>query len=111
MMGDDPKKAAQKLEEAGANLVGHNCGGATPEETTAILKEMREVTDLPLVSKPNAGLPESVDGKLSYPATPETYATESLKWVEAGARVVGGCCGTEPEHTRQIFIALKGRTL
>jgi len=109
MMGIDSKTAAQRLAEAGADLVGHNCGGATPEETTGILNEMGAVTDRPLVAKPNAGIPEILDGRHIYPATPERYAAEALKWMDAGARVVGGCCGSGPEQARQIFIALKGR--
>ncbi len=107
MMGVDPKTAATQLVEAGADIVGHNCGGVTPEEVTLILEEMSEVTNSPLVSKPNAGKPEVADGKTRWPFTPLQYATEVPKWVAAGARIVGGCCGSTPEHAARISEALK----
>ena len=93
--------------------IGHRCtldymsGGATPEESTHIIREMRTVTDKPLVSKPNAGIPEIVGGRSIYPATPERYAKEVPNWIAAGARVVGGCCGAGVEHTAKIAAAAK----
>lgn len=107
MMGVDPKTAATRLVEVGADIVGHNCGGATPEEATLILKEMSEVTDKPLISKPNAGKAEVVNGKTYWPFTPQQYAIEAPRWVAAGARIVGGCCGSTPEHAARICEALK----
>ena len=107
MMGVDPKTAATQLVEVGADIVGHNCGGATPEEATLILEEMSQVINNPLVSKPNAGKPELADGKTRWPFTPQQYATEVPKWVAAGARIVGGCCGSTPEHAARISEALK----
>ena len=107
LMGVDPKTAVEKLLDAGADVIGHNCGGATPEETTHILREMRTLTDKPLVAKPNAGIPESVDGRQIYPATPERYAKEVPNWIDAGARVVGGCCGAGLEHTAKIAAAVR----
>ncbi len=107
MMGVDPKTAVEKLLDAGADVIGHNCGGATPEESTHILREMRILTDKPLVAKPNAGIPESVDGRQVYPATPERYAKEVPSWIAAGARVVGGCCGAGLEHTAKIAAAVR----
>ena len=107
MMGIDPKTAAARLVEAGADVVGHNCGGATPEESTLILQEMREVTDKPLVCKPNAGKPELVGGKTRWPFTPEKYAQEAPNWIAAGAKIVGGCCGSGPEHAAKIYDAVK----
>jgi 5-methyltetrahydrofolate--homocysteine methyltransferase len=111
IMGVDPVTAAKRLVEAGADVVGHNCGGATPEESTLILREMRTVTDKPLVAKPNGGKPELIDGKNYYPFTPEQFAMEVPNWVDAGARVVGGCCGTTPKHASEIFAAVKRRSL
>ncbi len=106
IMGVDPATAAKRLVEAGADVVGHNCGGATPEESTLILSEMRKVTDKPLVVKPNGGKPELIDGKNYYPFTPEQFAMEVSNWMSAGARIVGGCCGTTPKHAVQIFTAV-----
>jgi len=107
MMGVDPKTAATRLVEAGADIVGHNCGGATPEEVTMILKEMSEVVNNPLVSKPNAGKPEVTDRRTCWPVTPQQYAAEIPQWVAAGARIVGGCCGSTPEHAARISEALE----
>jgi len=106
IMGVDPKTAVEKLLDAGADVIGHNCGGATPEESTHILREMGALTDKPLVVKPNAGIPESVDGRQVYPATPERYAKEVPNWIAAGARIVGGCCGAGLEHTAKIAEAV-----
>ena len=107
IMGVDPGTAAVKLSEEGADVVGHNCGGATPEEATLILREMSKTTDKPLVSKPNGGKPEWVDGKNYWPFAPEQFAMEVSNWVSAGARIVGGCCGTTPKHAAEIFAAVK----
>lgn len=111
MMGVDPKTAVEKLLDAGADVIGHNCGGATPEESTHIMREMGAITDKPLVVKPNAGVPESVDGRQVYPATPERYAKEVPNWIGAGARIVGGCCGAGLEHTAKIAKAVRTASL
>jgi 5-methyltetrahydrofolate--homocysteine methyltransferase len=109
MMGVDPQTAATRLVEAGADIVGHNCGGANPEEVTRILMEMRAVVPNPLVSRPNAGKPEVSDGQTRWPFSPQQYATEAPKWVAAGARIVGGCCGSTPEHAASIREALRAK--
>jgi 5-methyltetrahydrofolate--homocysteine methyltransferase len=107
IMGVDPVSAAKRLVEAGADVVGHNCGGATPGEATLVIREMKNVTDTPLVSKPNGGKPEINEGKTSWPFTPEQFAEEAVNWVDAGARIVGGCCGTTPKHAAKIVEAVK----
>jgi len=107
IMGVDPKTAAIRLSEAGADVVGHNCGGADLESVTRILDEMRKVIDKPLVAKPNAGTPILVDGKTHWPETPEAFAAAASMWVKTGARVVGGCCGSTPAHAAAISQALK----
>jgi len=106
MMGVDPKTAAKRLVEAGADIVGHNCGNAAPDEITPILEQMREVTNRPLVAKPNAGIPEVIDGETCWQSTPDQYAENAVKWINAGAKIVGGCCGSTPEHAAQIRKAL-----
>ena len=107
IMGVDPKTAAIRLSEAGADVVGHNCGGADPGSVTRILDEMRQVIDKPLVAKPNAGTPVLVDGKTHWPETPEAFADAASMWVKTGARVVGGCCGSTPAHAAAISRALE----
>jgi 5-methyltetrahydrofolate--homocysteine methyltransferase len=110
MMGVDPKTAATRLVEAGADVIGHNCGGVTPESVTTILKQMREVTDKPLIAKPNAGKPELLDGKTLYHTTPGEFATHAADWVDAGAKIVGGCCGSTPGHAAMIKKALDSKS-
>ena len=86
------------LEAAGADAVGINCSTG-PDEMEANLLRMRKVTALPVSVEPNAGLPVTAsDGSVSYPFTPEEMAESMKKLVAAGATVIGGCCGTTPEH-------------
>ena len=86
------------LEAAGADAVGINCSTG-PDEMEANLLRMRKVTALPVSVEPNAGLPvTAADGSVSYPFTPEEMAESMKKLVGAGAAVIGGCCGTTPEH-------------
>jgi len=108
MMGVDPAQAAEQLEAAGASAVGSNCGTGI-ENMVEVARLMRSATGLPLWIKPNAGLPELVDGQTVYRETPEQMAEQVPALVSAGARIVGGCCGTTPEHIR--LIAKKCRSL
>ena len=107
LTGVDPKAGAKALAEADADVIGLICGGTSLEDVTRVLKEMREGCSKPLVAKPNAGIPELVDGRPVHPATPEQMGSESVKWVEAGARVIGGCCGTTPEHMAMVARATR----
>ena len=101
MMGVKPEEAAHSLEKAGAAVIGSNCGKGI-EEMIEVAQLMRPETDLPLWFKPNAGLPELVDGKTIYRHTPEHMAAKIPELIGAGAKVVGGCCGSTPEHIRKI---------
>ena len=107
LYGADPTTAAKKLEEAGVDVVGTICGGISYEETTTALGEMREACSKPLAAKPNAGTPQLINGKTVHPATPEQMANEAPSWVAAGARLIGGCCGTTPEHIAKVAAVLK----
>ena len=98
MMGVTPEQAAQRLTEAGADVVGANCGQGI-EGYIGICRRMRAVTDKPLWIKANAGIPEVVDGKVVYRTTPEQFAAHGP--APAGGRepqFIGGCCGTSPEY-------------
>ncbi len=109
MMGVKPKDVAGKYKEAGATLVGANCG-TTLENMEAILKEYgATIPDLGLWAKPNAGIPHlDVQTEISvYDMTPQDMATYAKKYVALGARVVGGCCGSTPEHVATIVKAVK----
>ncbi len=105
MMGNTPEQAAKALTEAGADVIGANCGqgiaGFIP-----ICRRLRAATDRPLWMKANAGLPTMVAGRAQYSTQPEEFAGFVPELVRAGAGFVGGCCGTSPE-----FIAAVHRTL
>jgi len=89
---------AQAVEEAGADVVGSNCGTLDPVEMSQVIAEMRAATDLPLCAEPNAGKPELSAGQVSFKLGPDEFADGAVKCVEAGAMLVGGCCGTTPAH-------------
>jgi 5-methyltetrahydrofolate--homocysteine methyltransferase len=105
MMGTTPEEAAGALTTAGADVVGANCGQGA-EGYVAICKRLRAATDLPLWMKPNAGLPEVLDGRLHYSETPQSFAGHAQALVAAGASFIGGCCGTAPEFIRELAARL-----
>ena len=101
MMGVKPEHAARELEAAGSDLVGSNCGTGI-RDMIEVATLMRSATKLPLWIKPNAGMPELVDGKTVFRETPQEMAAQFDALVRAGANVIGGCCGTTPEHIRLL---------
>ena len=107
MMGVTPAEAAEKLSEAGADAVGANCGIAI-EQVIEVVAAMRAVTDKPIVTHVNAGMPRVQGGRTVYPDTPERMASRVRELVDAGANVVGGCCGTGPDHIRAFVKVLRG---
>jgi len=107
MMGVTPAQAAQELSEAGADIVGSNCGGGM-EQIIDVITQMRPATNLPLWAKPNAGLPELIAGQTVFRETPEQMASHFGELVDAGASIIGGCCGTTPEHVA-MFVAKRDR--
>jgi 5-methyltetrahydrofolate--homocysteine methyltransferase len=104
MMGVKPEKAAAILGAADADMVGANCGAGI-DNMIEVARAMRAATRRPLWIKPNAGLPQLVDGKTVFRETPEAMAAKVEALLEAGANVIGGCCGTTPAHVRQIAAA------
>jgi 5-methyltetrahydrofolate--homocysteine methyltransferase len=107
MMGVSPAKAANALADAGVDLLGINCGRSL-EDNLQALRELRAATELPVWFKPNAGLPVSdADGNVVYQTTPEQMEAAAADWISAGAAVIGGCCGTSPEHLAAIARAVK----
>lgn len=103
MMGVTPEQAAKVLSEAGADAVGANCGRG-PAGLLPICERMKAVCNVPIWIKPNAGLPEMVEGHTVciYRTTPDEFAEEALKVVDAGASFIGGCCGTGPVFIRAL---------
>ncbi len=102
MMGVSPAEAARASIGAGADIVGTNCGNGF-ERMIDIVKEIRSVDpDIPVLVHANAGLPKNIDGRDVFPDTPETMASLVPDLVDAGADIIGGCCGTTPDHIRAI---------
>jgi methionine synthase I (cobalamin-dependent) len=106
MMGVTPEQAATALAEAGADVIGANCGqGITGY--IEVCRRMRAVTGQPLWIKPNAGLPELVEGNAVYRTTPEEFASQVPALLDAGANFVGGCCGTTPDFIRAVVAQVR----
>jgi homocysteine S-methyltransferase len=100
--GQTPREAVQRLKEAGASVVGINCG-VGPQPTLEVLEEMLAAADgTPVSAMPNAGLPQYVEGRFLYLASPEYFAEFAARAVGLGVRIVGGCCGTTPAHIRAM---------
>ena len=106
MMGDTPESTALALAAAGADVVGSNCGIAIGD-MIEVIAAMRGVTDLPILTHVNAGIPSIVSGEIVYPDEPEFMAEQMRKVIEAGANIVGGCCGTGPAHVRAFSLLLR----
>ncbi len=106
VLGDSPEKVALTLSETGADVIGVNCSGG-PAQLLRILRQMHQaVPQAKLWVKPNAGWPEQVGGRIMYPADPEYFGDYALSFCEAGASIVGGCCGTTPAHIAAMRAAL-----
>ena len=102
MMGLSPAQAAQAAVEAGAHIIGPNCGNGM-EQMIEIVKELRAAApSTPILVHANAGLPRNVDGVDIFPETPAEMAARVQAIVAAGANIVGGCCGTTPAHIQAI---------
>ena len=106
MMGVSPEMAVKELQAAGADVVGTNCG-LGPDLTVEVLREMRAVTDGYLCGQPNAGLPEFRDGQSVFTITPDEMIAQMKPLLELQVRILGGCCGTNPEFLRQLAAMVK----
>lgn len=104
--GATPETFAPRLAEWGADVIGCNCS-VGPVAMLDAIERVRAVSTLPLSAQPNAGVPRSVEGRNIYLCSPEYMASYARKFVAAGVRLVGGCCGTTPEHTRVMKSALR----
>jgi 5-methyltetrahydrofolate--homocysteine methyltransferase len=102
MMGVSPSEMAEAIIKAGADIIGTNCGNGM-ERMIEIVKEMKSVNaDIPILVHANAGLPKNVNGVDIFPDTPEDMAGMTAAMKDAGANIIGGCCGTTPEHIKAI---------
>ena len=105
LYGTEPEVAMLVLQGLGADAVGVNCG-AGPEYCEEIVKRMKAVANVPVIAKPNAGMPKMRNGETVYDQDPTTFAEGMKRLVEAGAGILGGCCGTTPEHIKAAYDAL-----
>ena len=108
MWGESPAEVARNLLAAGADVVGMNCGRG-PDRAIAIIREMRKVTDAPLVAYPNAGLPVTTGDTVTYELGPDEMAREYPALRDAGCNIVGACCGSNPDHIRRIAEVVRRR--
>ena len=101
MMGVTPEQAAERLAAAGADVVGANCGQGI-DGYVAIARRLADACELPVWIKANAGIPKVVDNQVVYEITPEQFAARAVDVIQAGARFIGGCCGTSPDFVRAL---------
>ncbi|ATW28546.1 hypothetical protein DCMF_11245 [Candidatus Formimonas warabiya] len=107
IMGQSLAQCAAAVADQGGDVIGTNCGDLEPEEIAGIIGALREKTLLPILAQPNAGKPKLVKGQTVYQMAPEVFAQGVLKCFQAGASLVGGCCGTTPEHIAAVAQGLK----
>ncbi|MEO0294131.1 MAG: homocysteine S-methyltransferase family protein [candidate division WOR-3 bacterium] len=99
IMGDSVRDCALQLSKEGADIIGTNCGELTPLEMANVVSIFKNMTSLPIIAEPNAGKPEIREGKTFY-MNPENFAISTLECYKRGATLIGGCCGTTPEHIK-----------
>lgn len=99
LYGTDPKTAVIVLQSMGAAAVGVNCS-VGPDKLHNVIREMKQYAHVPILAKPNAGIPKLVDGRTEFPMGPEEFAEQMYQLVTEGAGLIGGCCGSTPEHIR-----------
>jgi len=107
VMGNKAEECAVALSLEGADAIGINCGVLTPFEISEVIARFRENTDLPLIAQPNAGRPRIKNGAIEFGLSPAEFAGGLVECVRRGARFVGGCCGTTPEHISEAAKILK----
>lgn len=105
LYGTPPEAAVVVLQELGVSAIGLNCSTG-PADMVSLIDRMYAYATVPLIAKPNAGLPEIEDGKTVYKMTPAEFAKDAAILVEHGAHIVGGCCGTTPEHIKALTDAV-----
>lgn len=106
MMGDSAEQCAKELTKAGADVIGANCGSLDPAQTAIVISELRKASALPLLAQPNAGKPRLIGDKTIFEMDPAKFVAGIEDCLRAGATIVGGCCGTTPEHIRTVAAML-----
>jgi len=106
MMGVSPSDAVAAVAPLGVVAVGANCGRSLEDADLVVTEMLGAAGDIPVWVKPNAGIPKIVGAEVVYEAGPEMLAEHAARYVRQGARIVGGCCGSTPEHVAAIVHAL-----
>ena len=101
IMGISIEKAVEGLTNSGADIIGSNCGHGI-DNMIEIAKHIKKISDRPIMIQSNAGLPENKSNELVYPESPSYFAEKTVELIEAGVSIIGGCCGTTPEHIHAI---------
>lgn len=101
LYGTTPKTAVNVLQNLGVDAIGVNCSTG-PDKMVALVEEMKSIAFVPIFAKPNAGMPELINGKSKYLMTPDEFAADMSEVIKAGANMVGGCCGTNPAHIKAL---------
>jgi len=102
MMGDTAEQCARQLTDAGADVIGANCGDLDPLQMSRVIALLRAATDRPIAAQPNAGRPQLVEDRTIFDMEPAAFSEGVAECIGAGAQIVGGCCGTTPEHIRTV---------
>ena len=102
MMGDSAEQCAGSLADAGADAIGANCGDLDPAQMAVVVAHLSSATTLAVLAQPNAGKPKLIGDKTVFDMTPASFAAGIAECLRAGACLVGGCCGTAPEHIRAV---------
>jgi len=106
MMGDSAERCARSLTDAGADAIGANCGDLDPVQMAVVVSQLISATALPVLAQPNAGKPRLIGDKTVFGMAPASFAAGTADCLRAGAKLVGGCCGTTPEHIRAVVETL-----
>ena len=102
IMGNSAEDCAKEISDGGADVIGANCGDLDPIQMAAVVSLLQSATSLPVLAQPNAGKPKLIEDKTIFEMAAEPFAAGIRKCLDSGARLVGGCCGTTPEHIRAI---------
>jgi 5-methyltetrahydrofolate--homocysteine methyltransferase len=102
IMGNTASECAKQLTDAGADVIGANCGDLDPAQMAVVVSLLKSKTNVPILAQPNAGRPKLIEDKTVFDMEPESFTVGINKCLQAGAQIVGGCCGTTPAHIRAV---------
>ena len=102
VMGNSARECARALSENGVIAIGTNCGDLGPSQMASIIEILGQQTSLPTLCMPNAGIPKLIDNQTVFDLSPQRFAAGISECIDAGVRLIGGCCGTSPEHIRAL---------